>query len=86
MYSHGSLVTWRARIACPLFAGTGAALRAWLVDDLGLLPRSLDEAREAGAIAVRSTPTRRTVQSAQALVAGLYAAGGRAGQRLRATS
>ena len=53
---------------------TGAALRAWLVDERALLPASLTEARTAGAVKIRSTSTRRTVQSAQSLILGLYPA------------
>lgn len=53
---------------------TGAALRAWLVDERALLPASLTEARSAGAVKIRSTSTRRTVQSAQSLILGLYPA------------
>ena len=65
---------------------TGAALRAWLVyggggdggggggggRGGGLLPRSMEEARAAGLVKIRSTSTRRTLQSAQSLVLGLY--------------
>ena len=53
---------------------TGAALRAWLVDERALLPASLTDARSAGAVKIRSTSTRRTVQSAQSLILGLYPA------------
>eukprot|EP00793_Prasinoderma_coloniale_P003899 PRCOL_00003276-RA len=54
----------------------GVRLRALLVDAHGLLPATLD-ARGAAArrLRVRSTPMRRTVQSAQALLLGLYPLG-----------
>ena len=52
--------------------GTGAALRRWLVEEQALLPGSLAAAVQEGLVKVRSTPTRRTVQSAQSIMTGLY--------------
>ena len=52
---------------------TGLALRAWLVES-GVLPSSRAAALAAAAVKIRSTGTRRTVQSAQAMMAGLYPA------------
>ena len=53
---------------------TGAALREWLVEREGVsvLPPTLEEAVASGAVRIRSTSTRRTVQSAQAMMQGLY--------------
>ena len=53
---------------------TGRALRAWLVERVGIdiLPPTLEEAVATDAVKIRSTSTRRTVQSAQAMIQGLY--------------
>lgn len=53
---------------------TGRALRAWLVERVGIdiLPPTLEEAVATNAVKIRSTSTRRTVQSAQAMIQGLY--------------
>jgi len=53
---------------------TGRALRAWLVERGGIdiLPPTLEEAVATDAVKIRSTSTRRTVQSAQAMMQGLY--------------
>ena len=50
------------------------ALRAWLVERVGIdiLPPTLEEAVATNAVKIRSTSTRRTVQSAQAMMQGLY--------------
>lgn len=50
---------------------TGSALRAWLVG-AGVAPSSRDAAVQTAAVRIRSTGTRRTVQSAQALMRGMY--------------
>ena len=50
---------------------TGSALREWLVG-AGALPASREAALAAAAVKIRSTGTRRTVQSAQAMMGGLY--------------
>ena len=65
---HGQLTTKGVE----QLANTGAMLRRWLVDEIALLPPTLESAVAADAVKLRATPTRRTVQSAQALVRGLY--------------
>ena len=74
---HGQLTTQ----GVAQLVDTGAQLRAWLVDGGrpdgehaggALLPVTHDEARRAAAITIRATGTNRTLQSAQALIAGLY--------------
>ena len=64
---HGQLTT---RGVAQL-AHTGSALRAWLVG-AGVAPSSRETAVQTAAVRIRSTGTRRTVQSAQALMRGMY--------------
>ena len=81
MPSHPALLdqsraTWHGQLTAQGVAqlvDTGAGLRAWLVGDGGgLLPSTVEQAQAAGTVKVRSTGTRRTVQSAQSLIMGLY--------------
>jgi hypothetical protein len=64
---HGQLTT---RGVAQL-AHTGSALRAWLVG-ADVAPSSRETAVQTAAVRIRSTGTRRTVQSAQALMRGMY--------------
>ena len=80
--AHGADVSWHGQLTSQgetQLKGTGASLRRWLVGNGEnninghvLLPFSLRQAVATGAVKIRSTSTRRTVQSSQALVSGLY--------------
>jgi hypothetical protein len=65
---HGQLTTQ----GVAQLTDTGRAMRRWLVDDLALLPSDAATAVNEGRVKVRSTGTKRTVQSAQSLISGLY--------------